>query len=190
MENWKKEFILKNYKEMTYAEIANIIDVGSNSISYFLRSKGICRYKMTALTNEEMQYIISSFDDGITYSEMSQHLGIKLSTLAKFLNNLGLTRYSMKNPGKTRRLQQAKKVTHERFVQIKKNKDLDSATLQAVSHRKTSKRRWESYEDSTLIKMYREDISIEIIAVKLNRSDIAVKARIYKLLQQKQLRVK
>lgn len=182
MENWKKEFILKNYKELTYVEIANIIDVSVSAISCFLKNKGICRYKMTALTNEEMQYIIAAFDNKETYAEIAKHIGVKLSTLAKFLNNLGLNRNRMKNPGKTRRLQQAERVTHERFVQIKKNKDLDKAVLQSISLRKTSKRRWESYEDSALMRMYHENISIEIIAVKLNRSDLAVKARLYKLL--------
>lgn len=182
MENWKKEFILKNYRELTYVEIANIIDVSISTVSCFLKNKGICRYKMTALTNEEMQYVIVAFDNKETYAEIAKHIGVKLSTLAKFLNNLGLNRNKMKNPGKTRRLQQAEKVTHERFVQIKKNRNLDKAILQSVSLRKTSKKRWESYEDSALMKMYHENISIEIIAVKLNRSDLAIKARLYKLL--------
>ena len=181
MENWKKEFILKNYKELTYVEIANTIDVSTSTVSYFLKNKGIYKYKMTALTNEEMQYVIAAFDNKETYAEIAKHIDVKLSTLANFLNNLGLTRYKKKNPGKVRRLQNAKRVSHEEFAKLKQNLDLDSAKLQSAALRKTSKRRWEVNEDSTLKKLASQNISPEIIAVKLNRSDIAVKARLYKL---------
>lgn len=182
MKDWQKEFILKNRDSMTYTDMGRVISVSKSEISSFLRSKGIHKYKLTNLSADEMQYIITAFDNGVTYSEMAEHLGVQVSALAKFLNNLGFTRYKMKNPGRVQRIQQAKRVSHSEFVEIKKNAYSDKALLQAKALRKTSKKRWELSEDSLLLSLNAKGVSVSIIAVKLNRSDIAVKARIYKLL--------
>lgn len=70
----KEDFILANYKTMSYKEMGKILGIGNSTIQYYLKKNGL-RKMERELTEEELAFIKENYKS-MTYKEIAEKFGV------------------------------------------------------------------------------------------------------------------
>ena len=73
----KEDFVLANYKNMSYDEIGKILGITRNSVQYYLTKNGI-RKMERELTPEELEFIQHNYKT-MTYKEIAKEMGVSVT---------------------------------------------------------------------------------------------------------------
>jgi DNA-directed RNA polymerase specialized sigma24 family protein len=80
----KEDFVLANYKNMSYDEIGKILGITRNSVQYYLTKNGI-RKMERELTPEELEFIQHNYKT-MTYKEIAKKLQVSETHVKGHIN--------------------------------------------------------------------------------------------------------
>ena len=86
----KEDFIIANYKTMSYKDIGKILGISNRTIQYYLNKNGL-RKMERELTDEEIIYIKENYKD-MSYKEIAEKFGVSEKHVRGRINYMNMTK--------------------------------------------------------------------------------------------------
>ena len=82
----QEQYIIDNYKYMTYQEIGNNIGKSPNTVAYYIKKNNLDSKRDLDLSDEDKQYIINNYKNK-TYSDIGDVVGLSSKQIEGWLRN-------------------------------------------------------------------------------------------------------